>query len=102
MTQKLDACLNFLASTPFFFGFSEEHLKYLLKNSNCKTYNKRKILLLHGETSKYLYVIVDGWVKLFQETIEGKESVISLYTRGDCFGRRACLTEGDKYPYNAK
>lgn len=102
MKDKLSVYIDFLRSLPFFSGFEEDNIKYLLSKTNCKTYNKNKMLLLHGETSKYLYVVVDGWVKLFQETPEGKESVMGLYARGDTFGRRACLSEGERYPYNAQ
>lgn len=102
MTNKAILYVDFLESVPFFSGFKKENIKHLLSKANCRSYSKNKMLLLHGETSRYLYVITEGWVKLSQETPEGKESIIGLYTRGDTFGRRACLSEGGRYPYNAQ
>lgn len=100
--NQISLYVDFLKSVPFFYGFDDSDIKNLLNNTKCKNYNKNRMLLLHGDASEYLYVIVEGWVKLFQETPGGKESIVGLYTIGDTFGRRACLSEGSKHPYNAQ
>lgn len=102
MKNRISLHSGFLRTVPFFSGFGEKDIEYLLSKATYRSYNKNNMLLLHGEASKYLYVIVDGWIKLFQETPEGKESIVGLYNRGDTFGRRACLSEGSVHPYNAQ
>ncbi len=57
---------------------------------------KGKLLHLQDDPADYFYVIVQGWVKLFRETLEGSEAIIDVLTSGHLFGENAVF-ENDCY-----
>lgn len=91
----------FLKSVPLFAGFSAPALDALLERASVRDHPKDKLLFLTGDAADYFHVILDGWIKLFRETRDGHESVVSVLTRGDLFGRTALLKDGS-FPYSAQ
>jgi len=90
-----------LLATPLFSGLDEEGLAQFIQNARLSDHQKGKILFLQGEKADYFYIIKNGWVKLFRETISGDEHVIDMMTRRHAFGETSVFEEG-KYPYRAK
>ena len=88
---------SFLKSIPLFADLSEQSLDYLLQNLKKQTYHKGKILFLSGDHVEYLHIILEGWIKLFRETRDGHESVLSILGRGDVLGDTACLQNADYF-----
>jgi CRP-like cAMP-binding protein len=64
--------INFLKKVPLFSGLDNEYIKYFLQASKVKVYDKGKLLFLHGEPADTFHIVLDGWVKLFRQTIEGE------------------------------
>ena len=90
----------FLKSLPFFKGLSDVDMDYLVQSACTKTYPKKSSVFIQGDTANRFFVVMSGWVKLYQLTSEGAESVLALFTRGDTFGE-ALLFDSSSYPYNA-
>lgn len=51
-----------------------------------KTYSKRSTVFEQGDTADRVFVIMSGWVKLYQITEDGQEIVLDMLTDGDVFG----------------
>lgn len=81
----------FLKGHALFSAFSSELLDRILERSMVKNCEKGKMIFLLGDEIEFFYVVMGGWVKLFRETRDGHESVISLLTRGGVFGEAALL-----------
>lgn len=62
---------------------------------------RRKVIILSGDTASRFYFIRAGWIKLYQETMDGTEAVIDILNAGHVFGDTA-LFHGDIYPYSAE
>ncbi len=54
---------------PFFKGIDTNSLSKLAEQSSLKHYDKGQLLFLHGDNSKYFYIISSGWLKLFRDTL---------------------------------
>ena len=61
-------------------------LSKLAEHYSLKHYDKGQSLFLHGDNSKYFYIISSGWLKLFRNTLDGQEAFLGLATTGDVIG----------------
>lgn len=92
---------EFLTSLPFFAGLAEKDVDILFHSSNSRVLSKNQNLFHQGDKADRLFIIINGWVKLYRHTVEGVESVISVFTRGDILGEAAIIT-GSSYPFSAQ
>jgi hypothetical protein len=56
-----------------------------------RTVPKNTVLMLQGNTATAMYIIRRGKVQLSRSEEHGKETVLGVLTKGDCFGERALL-----------
>lgn len=91
----------FIKSLPFFDGLSERELKPFIHSANIRTYPRKKSLFIQGDKVTRFFVVINGWIKLYQTTMEGNEAVSALFTRGEIFGE-TMLIEGTTYQYSAE
>lgn len=63
----------------------------ILPHARKRQHKKRAVLFTHGQIINNIMIIIDGWIKLSTETIDGKESVVDILTAGDILGERAVL-----------
>jgi len=90
-----------LQSIPFFSELSDENVQWFLDKARFAEYPKKSFLFQRGDSADLMYIIIDGWVKLYQTNREGEETVQAILTRGDSFGEETSLENGD-YLYNAQ
>ncbi len=94
--------IMFLEDLPFFKGLDHQIISDILKNSTIHAYDKGQGILHNGDTATRLFVILNGWIKLYRTTEEGDEAIIGLLTRGDIFGETTVFTDGiHKYSVEA-
>jgi CRP-like cAMP-binding protein len=62
-----------------------------------RTIPKNTVLMLQGNPGTAMYIIKRGKVQLSRCEEHGKETVLGVLTKGDCFGERALLR---KKPYS--
>jgi CRP-like cAMP-binding protein len=75
-----------IKSLPFFQSLSPLEGQQLIKHSRIKTYERRKTLFMQGDAANRYFIVVNGWVKIYQLTSLGNEAVSSLVTSGESFG----------------
>ena len=83
-----------VARLPIFTGLDEARIRRLLDQAVVRSFARNTVLFLQDEPATRFYVILDGWVRLYRQTIEGQESTIAVYTRGDSFAEAAILQSG--------
>lgn len=69
----------------------------ILDTASIKKFDRHENLFIQGEKAKFLYVVLDGWVKLTRITPSGEEVVVHVYSEGNSFGEAAALNQ-DVYP----
>ncbi|WP_421848937.1 Crp/Fnr family transcriptional regulator [Oricola sp.] len=75
----------------------EEVAAPLLRRAVVKRYSRGQILFDHGDPATSVYIVLDGWVKLYRITANGSEAVVGVFTRGHSFGEAVAL-RNDVYP----
>ncbi|AGK61841.1 putative signal-transduction protein containing cAMP-binding and CBS domains [Archaeoglobus sulfaticallidus PM70-1] len=71
---------------PFSF-LSEKELDYLVANLDVEAYEKGEVVFKKGKHSKYVYVVFQGSVGLYDD-----DTLIDVVTRGEIFGIISAIT----------
>jgi len=58
-------------------------------------------IFLQGEAARAVYIVAEGWVKLYRMAPSGTEAVVSILTRGRSFGEAVALRDAP-YPVSAE
>lgn len=85
----------------FFMDLTEQELLFFIDQSYYECFRKDALLFYHGETAKHLYIVLEGWIKLYRVNKAGEEHVITLITKGDVFSELATFKDSS-YPYSAQ
>jgi len=68
----------------YFKGLSDAELKSIMKYFTFEqTAEKGEIFLIEGEWSDYLFFLVEGVVKVYKASLDGKEQVMHIATAGE-------------------
>jgi len=82
-------------------GLSDEMLETVLTHSSIRSFGRGASIFLQGEKALNVFVVLDGWVKLFRVTPNGAEAVVAVFTRGQSFGE-AVAFRNSTYPVHAE
>jgi CRP-like cAMP-binding protein len=73
----------------------------LLKRSIVKKYTRGQGLFDHGDEAHSIFVVLDGWIKLYRITPNGSEAIVGVFTRGHSFGEAVALQRA-RYPVSSE
>ncbi len=76
---------EFIKTIPYFTGLSQAALDSLGKYIFEKRAERGEILLFEGESAETLYFVVDGAVKVFKTSQDGKEQILQIIRPGESF-----------------
>lgn len=93
--------LQLLRSSLLFSGMPPELQDELLKGAMMREFDRGATIFLQGEAAQAIYVVVEGWVKLYRIAPNGSEAVVGVFTRGRSFGE-AVVFRDDTYPVSAE
>src|SRR5215470_19652153 len=86
-----------LKRSPIFNSLEEPHLRALADRAIEIKLGQGEILFMEGDEARGLYCIVEGSVRAFRESLEGREQVIHAETAGATIAEVPVFDEG-KYP----
>ncbi|MBL4602220.1 MAG: nitrate- and nitrite sensing domain-containing protein [Emcibacteraceae bacterium] len=92
---------EFIQNLSLFKGISERTLSDLFRNASIGSYKKGKLLFLEGELPNRLYIILDGWVKLYKGNSNGEETIVQMLTSGDMVAESAVFLNAP-FPISAQ
>lgn len=93
--------LAVLQATPLCKGLEPAQLDVLAAQAVVKHFPKGFMLFGHDEDAQWFYLMLEGWVKLFRETLDGDEAVIDILTNDHLFGESALFGNG-RYSFSAQ
>ena len=93
--------LNIISRVPSFRGLPEDQLEKLTDIAVERQYDKGEIIFLDGEEGSGFFVVLDGLVKIFKVSAEGKEQIFHIFGPGEPFGQVAVYA-GLSYPASAR
>ena len=83
-----------IAALPLFHGIPEETIHPFSQAATTSTHDKGNIIFMQHDRAEWLYVLLQGWVKLFRESLDGSEAVLDILSTGAIFGEHALFDEG--------
>jgi len=97
MTKVLDA----LSDSQLFGGLSESHIKEIRQISVERNFDKGEMIFFDGDAGNGFYLVIDGTVKVYKVSPEGKEQIFHIVTKGGSIGAVPVFS-GKSFPANAK
>jgi len=90
-----------LARGPLFAAATPEMIRHAIAGARVVQYEARQIIFSQGDPAEALYLVLDGWVKIYRLTPAGEEAVVGAFTRGESFAEPVFFL-GAGYPANAE
>lgn len=73
----------------------------LLRGAGVHEFDRGTTIFLQGEQAKAIYIVTDGWVKLYRISPNGSEAIVAVFTKGASFGEGVAFRNGN-YPVTAE
>ncbi len=89
-----------LKRLPFLGGLGSDEIFNLLADATVRHHPRGTLLFAQEEKADRFFVMLEGWVKLSRETLDGHESVIGLFGKGESFAE-AAMFENETFPVDA-
>ena len=73
----------------------------LLASARLREFDRGATIFLQGERANAIYIVAEGWVKLYRIAPNGAEAVVGVFTKGSSFGEAVAFRH-DTYPVAAE
>lgn len=93
--------LEVIRRNPLFERLPEDMLDSLMKEAYVEERPRGQLLFLRGEPAQWFFLVLDGWVKIFRDTPDGEQTVISVFRPGETMAEAAIFL-GAPYPASAE
>jgi CRP/FNR family transcriptional regulator len=93
--------LNIISAIPLFNGLPDDQLNAIQEIAVEKQFNKGQTIFSEGDQTKGFFVVVEGRVKIYKVSSEGKEQILHIFETGQSFGEVTVFT-GQQLPANAQ
>ena len=90
-----------ISDIPLFNGLPEDQLLAIKQIAVEKKVNKGEAIFSEGDKGKGFYVVLEGRVKIYKVSAEGKEQILHIFGQGQPFGEVPVFA-GQKFPANAQ
>jgi len=101
MAALLPKDLELIRRTPLLMDIPEGDMQALLRASSVHEYPRNKLLFLRGEPAEHIYLLLEGWVKVYRDTPDGEQTVIGILKPGETVAEAAIFL-GRDYPASAE
>lgn len=78
-------------------GMPKPVAEELLSTARLRHYERNATIFLQGENADSIFIVVDGWIKLYRISPNGAQSVVAVFTKGGSFGEAIAL-QGGTFP----
>ncbi|MBF0466986.1 MAG: Crp/Fnr family transcriptional regulator [Nitrospirae bacterium] len=91
MEVSFAAYADSLRSIPLFSTLQAEELNQIIKTINVKRILKGGVILSWEDANNFMYIVLDGSVKVTQLTEDGKEILLASRETGEFFGEMSLI-----------
>lgn len=93
MAKNTDTITAFLREMHMFQGISREDLDDIAREFKLRTYKARQYIFYEGDPGLMMYLIEDGQVRIYVNTLDGSETSVVMLGAGQLFGELALIDE---------
>ena len=79
----------------------ETVVQAVLASARLREFDRGATVFLQGERASAIYIVAEGWVKLYRIAPNGAEAVVGVFTKGRSFGEAVAFRH-DTYPVSAE
>jgi len=97
----MEKILNIISNTPLFSGLTENQVQEISRITVHKHFQKGESIFLEGDEGDGFYIVIEGNVKIFKLSIEGKEHILHFFGPGEPIGEVPVFS-GQRFPANAE
>lgn len=102
---KANSCLTCgrelcLSRIPLLSNLNEKELQKISDGVVTRGYKKGEIIFKSGDKADRLYIVCNGMAKIVKNTIDGKEQILYILSKGDFIGAFNLLKE-DEFEFSA-
>lgn len=97
----MENILNIISAIPLFNGLPADQLSAIRRIAVEKQFNKGQTIFSEEDETKGLFVVVEGRVKVYKVSSEGKEQILHIIEAGQSFGEVTVFT-GQQMPAHAQ
>jgi CRP-like cAMP-binding protein len=65
----------------------------VLTESRLRRFDRGTTIFLQGEKASAIFIVADGWVKLYRIAPNGSEAVVGVFTKGRSFGEAVAFRQ---------
>jgi CRP-like cAMP-binding protein len=98
--KKMKNILAPLSQTSLFSGLPGGQLENLADIAVIKSYRKGTLIFTEGDDADGFYIVIDGQVKIFKASADGKEQILHIFGAGEPFGEVPVFS-GQRFPASA-
>jgi CRP-like cAMP-binding protein len=91
--DRLSRRIALLKNVSLFAALTEEDLATLVDDFQLKRYDADEVIFHQGESSRELYVILTGKVRIFKTSPSGDETSLQLFSTHDIIGELASIDD---------
>lgn len=91
---KMGIQLNSIKKIPYFAGLDQSELESITRHVFEKKAVRGEILVFEGEPADTLFFVIEGVVKVFKTSADGKEQILQIIRPGDSFNDVPVFTGG--------
>lgn len=99
--EGMENFIRLISAIPLFNGLPTEQLDAIRRIAVEKRYSKGQTIFSEGDKTTSFFVIVEGRVKIYKVSSEGKEQILHIFEAGQSFGEATVFT-GQRMPANAQ
>ena len=97
----MEKILNIIASIPSFKGLESKQLEAIQQITINRRFGRNELIFTDGDPGDGFYVVIDGQVKIYKVSPEGKEQILHVLGPGQPLGQVAVFA-GRSFPANAQ
>lgn len=89
-----------IAASVLFSGLSEEELGKIVRIAVPKNFARGESVFFEGDEANGFYMVLEGRVKIYKMSVEGKEQILHIFGPGEPIGE-VPVFHGQPFPANA-
>ncbi len=97
----MEKILKIISNIPLFNGLPDGQLREIEHITIDRYFDKSEIIFSEGDDGDGFYVVMEGMVKIFKVSSEGKEQILHILGPGEPFGEVPVFS-GQSFPANSE
>lgn len=98
--KNMEKIKKHLASSVLFSGLSEQELDTIAGIAVVKKISRGESVFFEGDEANGFYMVIEGRVKIYKMSLEGKEQILHIFGPGEPIGE-VPVFHGQPFPANA-